>query len=1119
MKIGVNGFPIGWNQDFQNTWTQIKNDPAQIKHWERLDNHFKYLLTQESQYFPGDVVANLTTGFNPWCGTMPYQANVLNGTNISFDFSSIDTTDVPELFNLIKNGNKIKVEGIDYFIINASVIDVVSSNSGPSGVNNIIDNSIDLLAAGATVSDILYKPATNQYFKIGGIGTNSLWYHTSAGREFSAAGTAYKIVRISFSLSQTLNGTPVSFPSLIIFQPADKIFYYPAGCDNQYGLDSIRANWAPNAIKFGIYYDAMTLDQKRAVNDVYSTLFKVVLYTGNVYGQRVSSGDWDTFHYTWFGIKIWSLVIKDEFPELYNKIINDPVWLSWYPMINEHYFRDMFGGRGLDNMAFGLMGTNYDPSELKDIVQFNKYVSDFTGIDTIPHLTEIVGKLAEGIKAYFVPGMNGTFQWSDNQQLYGVYDYLNFDVLATYGWFANDKYLWKLWQIMQDRAIAGGSRPFSSIISNHSPFDNPYAVRATDQEMNDYYKNRHHNDSALAITFYHSGFTQADTAFMCYNPKNQGTDHNPNGTGMQCYSKNEWCLDEAKSYWSYNHFEGMNTVIPFNAYGILDNYKIQRDYRHGQSWAYLKITKQSVSGTGDVNNEASINGGGGNVLEQTRHVLFFMMKDGSRHIILLDEIETPNDRPGTAPRTTMLGKTYLNVPNNIRNIENCKDDAIQRMEQGRYRHQIAFHCPVQANYDPINHSWNWFGNALSKFGARVYQWDSSTSYNFEPKSDVFVIFNHQAYFLLANNVNSQPDISPSAWRREPNFDGATGPYIIYSKGTQKVSLKTFVNNYSQGIYDLNVVAGDTGNYPCIDLGAKHAVFGGMGAMIRVIPEAEQFGRFHWKHAIHIRDTGASEVSYTETPNGLIIQGSEKIEVSFLNGFNLKVDNVDIVPDFININSDPLPPLDVPPPPPTPHQSSLILAKNIFSPGEQISVNFTNDPSAILDWIGMFPAGPVGPGKWNDWEYLNNSKQAPTVPISHGIVTFNAPINPGNYSLYIFSNDKYDIIQQLDFIISSNPGSESSSSLSSSSSQSSSSSSNSSSSSQSKSSSSNSSSSSSSTSSQSSSSRSSKSSLSSPLSSSSSRSSQSSSSQSSSSKSKKKNLIHRIWDSIKSLFGF
>lgn len=76
---GVNGYPYGWNPEFQETWTKIKDDPNQKPAWERLPGSWKWVVTKDTQYLSVNGVFNSVV--QGYCGTAykPTGCVVLSG--------------------------------------------------------------------------------------------------------------------------------------------------------------------------------------------------------------------------------------------------------------------------------------------------------------------------------------------------------------------------------------------------------------------------------------------------------------------------------------------------------------------------------------------------------------------------------------------------------------------------------------------------------------------------------------------------------------------------------------------------------------------------------------------------------------------------------------------------------------------------------------------------------------------------------------------------------------------------------------------------------------------------------------------------------------------------------
>lgn len=85
-------------------------------------------------------------------------------------------------------------------------------------------------------------------------------------------------------------------------------------------------------------------------------------------------------------------------------------------------------------------------------------------------------------------------------------------------------------------------------------------------------------------------------------------------------------------------------------------------------------------------------------------------------------------------------------------------------------------------------------------------------------------------------------------------------------------------------------------------------------------------------------------------------------------------------------------------------------KRVYSPGETITVTFTNGPGNPKDWIGFYKKG-VKPGSTPStiWNYVNGTHTA-TTGKSSGTVTFAGGLaQTGDYDVQFLLNDGYDVL--------------------------------------------------------------------------------------------------------------
>jgi hypothetical protein len=85
-------------------------------------------------------------------------------------------------------------------------------------------------------------------------------------------------------------------------------------------------------------------------------------------------------------------------------------------------------------------------------------------------------------------------------------------------------------------------------------------------------------------------------------------------------------------------------------------------------------------------------------------------------------------------------------------------------------------------------------------------------------------------------------------------------------------------------------------------------------------------------------------------------------------------------------------------------------------GQTLTVNFTyaSADSNLGAWVGLYaPGGTPGNQASSEWAYVNdNSQTEPTTgtPVTSGTVTLSTSgLAPGNYTLYEFKDDGYDIV--------------------------------------------------------------------------------------------------------------
>jgi hypothetical protein len=95
-----------------------------------------------------------------------------------------------------------------------------------------------------------------------------------------------------------------------------------------------------------------------------------------------------------------------------------------------------------------------------------------------------------------------------------------------------------------------------------------------------------------------------------------------------------------------------------------------------------------------------------------------------------------------------------------------------------------------------------------------------------------------------------------------------------------------------------------------------------------------------------------------------------------------------------------------------------LNKATYSPGESISVAFTNGPGNAKDWIGIYPQDRL-PGNGDSllWAYVNGSQTSGS-GLTEGVVTFPSGLaTTGTYIAYLLLDDGYDVIASEPFTVS------------------------------------------------------------------------------------------------------
>lgn len=105
------------------------------------------------------------------------------------------------------------------------------------------------------------------------------------------------------------------------------------------------------------------------------------------------------------------------------------------------------------------------------------------------------------------------------------------------------------------------------------------------------------------------------------------------------------------------------------------------------------------------------------------------------------------------------------------------------------------------------------------------------------------------------------------------------------------------------------------------------------------------------------------------------------------------------------------------------QTVFNLNKASYLPGEAIVATWSGRTSpAAKDWIGIYPrtSSPGGPVS-TLWCYVNGSRTAGSTGLQSGSVTFNNPtLAIGQWSAYFLSNDSYNSLGRVDFVVAPAP---------------------------------------------------------------------------------------------------
>jgi hypothetical protein len=92
-------------------------------------------------------------------------------------------------------------------------------------------------------------------------------------------------------------------------------------------------------------------------------------------------------------------------------------------------------------------------------------------------------------------------------------------------------------------------------------------------------------------------------------------------------------------------------------------------------------------------------------------------------------------------------------------------------------------------------------------------------------------------------------------------------------------------------------------------------------------------------------------------------------------------------------------------------------KRVYAPGEKISITFTNGPANPKDWIGVYPADRTPGAGSLLWMYADGTTSGNTGKADGTISFANGLPNPGDYVVYLLSNDTYDGLANEPFTVS------------------------------------------------------------------------------------------------------
>lgn len=91
-------------------------------------------------------------------------------------------------------------------------------------------------------------------------------------------------------------------------------------------------------------------------------------------------------------------------------------------------------------------------------------------------------------------------------------------------------------------------------------------------------------------------------------------------------------------------------------------------------------------------------------------------------------------------------------------------------------------------------------------------------------------------------------------------------------------------------------------------------------------------------------------------------------------------------------------------------AALSMTKTEFSPGEAISVNFSDLPGNKLDWVGIY-ASNTSDAEYLDWQYTDGAKT--------GTIVFEPSLDLGQYEARLFLDDSYNKIATAAFSVTLN----------------------------------------------------------------------------------------------------